>query len=324
MTGLLPDLADLHHRLRVGEVGQIAHDFRGMRAECALERLDRVEVHMRRGHERCRRAGCAAGQALVDLGLLHRRTEALTDQRQGMAERFGPAAQWLGMSDGFARTGKTELAAKTLEKGLEKYPDNVDLWVGLEQGVLWRNGRAVDARIGDPEARTDHRVGERRGLFRRHAAEQDRHQRCRGDGEVLRGHGAELRVTPKGTPICQFSLAINRQFKMESGESREEVIFVDIEAWGKQGETIAKYCTKGRPLYVEGRLRLELRTALSWKSDVEYALEIPEVARELLLFSLTEGQPSLFRFGAAARQVPNTNVTVTSPRPAPRAAHRRA
>jgi single-strand DNA-binding protein len=67
----------------------------------------------------------------------------------------------------------------------------------------------------------------------------------------------ELRVTPKGTPICQFSLAINRQFKMESGETREEVTYVDIEAWGKQGETIAKYCTKGRPLYVEGRLRLD-------------------------------------------------------------------
>lgn len=67
----------------------------------------------------------------------------------------------------------------------------------------------------------------------------------------------ELRVTPKGTSICQFALAINRQFKMESGESREEVIFVDIEAWGKQGETIAKYLTKGRPLYVEGRLRLD-------------------------------------------------------------------
>ncbi len=67
----------------------------------------------------------------------------------------------------------------------------------------------------------------------------------------------ELRVTPKGTPICQFSLAINRKFKMESGESREEVIYVDVEAWGKQSETIAKYVTKGRPLFVEGRLRLD-------------------------------------------------------------------
>lgn len=67
----------------------------------------------------------------------------------------------------------------------------------------------------------------------------------------------ELRVTPKGTPICQFSLAINRSFKMESGETREEVTYADVEAWGKQGETIAKYCVKGRPLFVEGRLRLD-------------------------------------------------------------------
>ena len=67
----------------------------------------------------------------------------------------------------------------------------------------------------------------------------------------------ELRVTPKGTPICQFGLAINRKFKLESGESREEVIFVDVEAWGRQGETIAKFVTKGRPLFVEGRLKLD-------------------------------------------------------------------
>ncbi len=67
----------------------------------------------------------------------------------------------------------------------------------------------------------------------------------------------ELRVTPKGTSICSFGLAINRSFKMESGEQREEVLFVDCEAWGKQGEVIAKYLTKGRPLYVEGRLRLD-------------------------------------------------------------------
>lgn len=66
--------------------------------------------------------------------------EALTDRRQGMAERFGPAAQWLGMSDGFARTGKTELAAKTLEKGLEAYPDNVDLWVGLGNALAAHGG----------------------------------------------------------------------------------------------------------------------------------------------------------------------------------------
>lgn len=67
----------------------------------------------------------------------------------------------------------------------------------------------------------------------------------------------ELRGTPKGTAICAFSLAINRKFKDDGGGEREEVTYVDVEAWGKAGETIAKYVTKGRPLFVEGRLRLD-------------------------------------------------------------------
>jgi len=67
----------------------------------------------------------------------------------------------------------------------------------------------------------------------------------------------ELRVTPKGTAICQFGLAVNRQFKDESGSVRDETTFVDIEAWGRQGETISKFCTKGRPLFVEGRLKFD-------------------------------------------------------------------
>ncbi|KXU35003.1 single-stranded DNA-binding protein [Cephaloticoccus primus] len=67
----------------------------------------------------------------------------------------------------------------------------------------------------------------------------------------------ELRVTPKGTAICQFGLAVNRQFKDEAGNMRDETTFVDIEAWGRQGETISKYCQKGRPLFVEGRLKFD-------------------------------------------------------------------
>jgi single-strand DNA-binding protein len=86
----------------------------------------------------------------------------------------------------------------------------------------------------------------------------------------------EIRVTPKGTSICQFSLAINREFKLESGEKREEVIFVDVEAWGKQGETIAKYVTKGKPLYVEGRLRLDVwedKTTKEKRTKMKVVLE---------------------------------------------------
>lgn len=67
----------------------------------------------------------------------------------------------------------------------------------------------------------------------------------------------ELRVTPKGTPICSFSLAVNRQFRDDDGNAREEVTYVDIEAWGKQAELCSKYLAKGSPCMVDGRLRLD-------------------------------------------------------------------
>src|SRR5688572_16499334 len=86
----------------------------------------------------------------------------------------------------------------------------------------------------------------------------------------------ELRVTPKGTAICQFGMAVNRQFKDESGAMRDDTTFVDIEAWGKQGETISKYCQKGRPLFVEGRLKLdqwEDKTSGQKRSKLKVVLE---------------------------------------------------
>jgi single-strand DNA-binding protein len=86
----------------------------------------------------------------------------------------------------------------------------------------------------------------------------------------------EMRVTPKGTAICQFGLAISRSWKDESGQTREETAFVDIEAWGKQGEVIAKYCGKGRPLFVEGRLKFdqwEDKTSGQKRSKLKVVLE---------------------------------------------------
>ncbi len=122
----------------------------------------------------------------------------------------------------------------------------------------------------------------------------------------------ELRVTPKGTPICQFSLAINRQFKMESGESREEVTYVDIEAWGKQGETIAKYCTKGRPLYVEGRLRLD-----QWedKNTKEKRSRMKVVLEQFQFLGDSRGGGGPAGTGAAAE--PGIDQTATPERHAP-------
>ena len=66
----------------------------------------------------------------------------------------------------------------------------------------------------------------------------------------------ELRYTPKGTAIARIGMAINRTWKTETGESKEEVTFVDVDAFGRQAEVIAQYMKKGRPLLVEGRLKL--------------------------------------------------------------------
>lgn len=84
--------------------------------------------------------------------------DRLSDRQQGMADRFGPAAQWISMSDGFMRTGKTELAARTLEKGLERHPDNVDLWVGLGNALVAHGGGVMSpasALAFDEAARRD-------------------------------------------------------------------------------------------------------------------------------------------------------------------------
>jgi single-strand DNA-binding protein len=67
----------------------------------------------------------------------------------------------------------------------------------------------------------------------------------------------ELKATPRGTSICQFGLAVNRQFKDESGAMRDETTFLDLEAWGKQADIIGKYLTKGSSCMVEGRLKLD-------------------------------------------------------------------
>lgn len=67
----------------------------------------------------------------------------------------------------------------------------------------------------------------------------------------------ELRYTPKGMAVANIGLAVNRTWKSESGEMKEEVSFIDIEAWGRQAEVIAQYMRKGRPLLIEGRLKLD-------------------------------------------------------------------
>jgi single-strand DNA-binding protein len=67
----------------------------------------------------------------------------------------------------------------------------------------------------------------------------------------------ELRYTPKGTAIAKIGVAVNRVWTNEAGEKKEEVTFVDVDIFGRTAENVGQYMRKGRPILIEGRLRLD-------------------------------------------------------------------
>jgi single-strand DNA-binding protein len=67
----------------------------------------------------------------------------------------------------------------------------------------------------------------------------------------------ELRYTPKGMAVAKVGLAVNRTWRSESGEQKEEVTFVDVDIWGRTAENVGQYMRKGSPILIEGRLKLD-------------------------------------------------------------------
>ncbi len=72
----------------------------------------------------------------------------------------------------------------------------------------------------------------------------------------------ELRYTPQGTAVCTIGLATNRSWSTESGEKKEEVEYHRVVAWNKLAELCSQLLTKGRKIYVEGRLQTR-----SWQAQ---------------------------------------------------------
>jgi single-strand DNA-binding protein len=67
----------------------------------------------------------------------------------------------------------------------------------------------------------------------------------------------ELRHTSGNQAVANIGIAVNRRWRTPEGETREETTFVDCEAWGRTAETMSRYLAKGRPVFIEGRLRLD-------------------------------------------------------------------
>ena len=67
----------------------------------------------------------------------------------------------------------------------------------------------------------------------------------------------DVRVMSNGRPVCNFGLALNRSYKDSEGNRKEEVTFVDVECFGPRAEAVGRFFSKGRAIFVEGRLKLD-------------------------------------------------------------------
>ncbi len=93
----------------------------------------------------------------------------------------------------------------------------------------------------------------------------------------------ELRYTANGSAVAGFGLAVNRKFK-QGDEWKDDVCFVDITAWGKQGENCAEYLSKGRPVFVEGYLKFS-----TWESDGQKRNKLEVVANTVQFLGSRDG-----------------------------------
>ena len=100
----------------------------------------------------------------------------------------------------------------------------------------------------------------------------------------------ELKYTPQGTAVCSFSMATNRDWKDQAGQAKSESTFHRIIAWGKLGEIISQYLTKGGRVYIEGRI--SNRSWVDQQNVTHYITEV--IASDMILLDnrkSTVGQP---------------------------------
>ena len=98
----------------------------------------------------------------------------------------------------------------------------------------------------------------------------------------------EVKYTPKGSAVADLGLAINRSYTNQGGEKVEEVTYVDVELWGRLAEIAGEYAKKGRPIFIEGRLRID-----SWedKQSGQKRSRLKVVGEGLQLLGSGGGRP---------------------------------
>ena len=94
----------------------------------------------------------------------------------------------------------------------------------------------------------------------------------------------ELRYIQSGSAVTEIGLAVNERRKTPTGEWVDDVNFIDVTLWGRTAEVVCEYCTKGKPLFVEGRLKYE-----TWETDGQKRSKLRVVGERIQLLGSKEG-----------------------------------
>ncbi len=116
----------------------------------------------------------------------------------------------------------------------------------------------------------------------------------------------ELRYIPSGTAVADFSIAINRFFKNKEGTKTEDTCFVRVVVWANQAESCAKYLSKGRPVFIEGRLQ-----SRSWEDkDGQKRSAMEVVAERVQFLGSPQGSGSNTAMASETKEAPMPEIQI--------------
>jgi single-strand DNA-binding protein len=120
----------------------------------------------------------------------------------------------------------------------------------------------------------------------------------------------ELRDSNNGNAVCNFSLALNRAYKDQSGEWKEATDFIDVVAWGSLAERVAQYLFKGRRALIQGKLQ-----SRSWEQDGQKRSKVEVLASDVTFIDkheevVSDTQPSGYKKAQEAREKLNKDDVV--------------
>lgn len=122
----------------------------------------------------------------------------------------------------------------------------------------------------------------------------------------------EVRHIPSGSAVATLSLAINRRYRDNTGKDREEVVYVDVTVWERQAENCGQYLTKGSPVLVEGRLKLD-----QWEKDGKKQSKLSVVGERVQFLSKGPGSGGGARSGSSGEFEDAAPPARSPSRPAP-------